>query len=188
MRNFGWIVLIVGVVWAIVALNIDTSVSTAYGGRVNNLGLMAEKQNHLMIGGFVVLAGLLMAIFGGKKSTTDSTKIGDGYVSCPFCAEPVRSEAIKCKHCGSEINLHEETEQVSASDFVKYGLKNELILDEISVEELAKKFYAEMPKHSALAIMVTKAPEINSLKSEMPGDMGRRFELLLEEELKKLKS
>lgn len=23
--------------------------------------------------------------------------------ACPFCAEPVRKEAIKCKHCGSDI-------------------------------------------------------------------------------------
>ena len=23
--------------------------------------------------------------------------------ACPFCAEPVRKEAIKCKHCGSEL-------------------------------------------------------------------------------------
>ena len=22
---------------------------------------------------------------------------------CPFCAEPVRKEAIKCKHCGSDL-------------------------------------------------------------------------------------
>jgi hypothetical protein len=25
------------------------------------------------------------------------------YKLCPFCAEPVRAQAIKCKHCGSEI-------------------------------------------------------------------------------------
>lgn len=25
------------------------------------------------------------------------------YKKCPFCAEPVRKEAIKCKHCGSAL-------------------------------------------------------------------------------------
>ena len=25
--------------------------------------------------------------------------------ACPFCAEPVRVEAIKCKHCGSDITV-----------------------------------------------------------------------------------
>lgn len=27
----------------------------------------------------------------------------DGYKTCPYCAEQVRAAAIKCKHCGSEL-------------------------------------------------------------------------------------
>ena len=27
----------------------------------------------------------------------------DAYRKCPFCAEPIRREAVKCKHCGSEL-------------------------------------------------------------------------------------
>ncbi|NPV05626.1 MAG: zinc ribbon domain-containing protein [Syntrophaceae bacterium] len=26
-----------------------------------------------------------------------------GLVKCPFCAELIKAEAVKCKHCGSEI-------------------------------------------------------------------------------------
>ncbi|MBI4707573.1 MAG: hypothetical protein HY761_06575 [Candidatus Omnitrophica bacterium] len=26
-------------------------------------------------------------------------------MACPFCAEPIRKEAIKCRHCGSEISV-----------------------------------------------------------------------------------
>ncbi|HDI3035680.1 zinc ribbon domain-containing protein [Cronobacter sp. EKM101R] len=97
MKYLGWTVLLVGVLWAVVALNMDVSVETGYGTRVNNIGLMAARQNHIIIGAFITLCGLLMAIFGGRKD--DSGPL----VKCPFCAELVKSEAVKCKHCGSDL-------------------------------------------------------------------------------------
>lgn len=28
-----------------------------------------------------------------------------GLVRCPFCAEPIRREAVKCKHCASDLTV-----------------------------------------------------------------------------------
>jgi len=33
--------------------------------------------------------------------------IEDGLKKCPMCAELVKNEAVKCKHCGSELKLEE---------------------------------------------------------------------------------
>lgn len=44
----------------------------------------------------------------GVKTTDESTT-----KKCPFCAEPVRREAIKCKHCGSALDESADTVQPS---------------------------------------------------------------------------
>ena len=41
---------------------------TGAGGRVNNLGLMADRQVHTIVSGVIALAGLLMVLLGGKGS------------------------------------------------------------------------------------------------------------------------
>jgi len=47
----------------------------------------------------------------GWEEVTDTTSLGisqnslsnNGLRECPYCAELIKSQAIKCKHCGSEI-------------------------------------------------------------------------------------
>lgn len=111
MRGFGILALIVGLIVVIVAMAMDVSVSTGMGRRVNNIGLMAQQQNFLIIGALAAIAGLLMVIFGGRKQTDRQhmAAIMESKDSrpCPFCAEPIKHAAIKCKHCGTDVEAVE---------------------------------------------------------------------------------
>lgn len=58
-----------------------------------------------LIAFLVPLVALITAstIQSGKEKAVATGEFGD-YRKCPFCAESVRKEAIKCKHCGSDLN------------------------------------------------------------------------------------
>ncbi|NHB93266.1 hypothetical protein [Photorhabdus cinerea] len=62
MRVLGYFLLNVGIIWILVALNMDTSVSSQYGSKINSIRLIASQQNHLLIGAFITLYGLIMII------------------------------------------------------------------------------------------------------------------------------
>lgn len=102
MKGFGTFVLIVGICWLIFALSMDVSVPTGAGGRVNNLGLMADRQLHTIVGGVIALAGLLMVLLGGKAPAAHA-QAESGSRPCPLCAETIKNAAIKCKHCGADV-------------------------------------------------------------------------------------
>lgn len=102
MKGFGTFAMIVGVCWLVFALGMDVSVATGTGGRVNNLGLMAGRQVHTIVGGMITLAGLLMVLLGGKSAATPARADTDTR-PCPLCAETIKRAAVKCKHCGADV-------------------------------------------------------------------------------------
>ncbi|MBT9161200.1 MAG: hypothetical protein DDT26_02504 [Dehalococcoidia bacterium] len=82
----------------------DVSVSAPGGGlfgidRINNMGLMAQRQNGIIFSfGAALLGGVL--IFLGKDTTTG---VNASERKCPYCAELVKAEAKLCRHCGKEL-------------------------------------------------------------------------------------
>ncbi|WP_387691035.1 hypothetical protein [Photorhabdus sp. RM71S] len=94
MKGFGYCLLILGLIWLLVAFNMETTVPSDYGsGRVSNIGMIASQHNHVFFGAFVTFCGFMMLLFG--RSSSDAI--------CSYCAEFVNKNAIKCKHCGSDI-------------------------------------------------------------------------------------
>ena len=90
MKITGMILIAIGLIWGIIAFNIDTSVEV--GGdvigvgeysvhvpktRVNNIGLMNEKQNHIIGAGLILLIGVLFFIVGTlkKENEQENTRI-----------------------------------------------------------------------------------------------------------------
>lgn len=97
MKIIGYIAIAIGIIFAVSALFMDVTVAAGDGYRVNNLGLMSSRQNYMIFGGFVAIAGLIITLVGDKfKASATSVK-------CPYCAESISAEAVKCKHCGSEV-------------------------------------------------------------------------------------
>lgn len=76
MKKIGTALLVLGIISLIAVLSIDTSVPTDGFSRVNNLGLMQEKQNFMMLSGLIILVGAVLMGFGLKTSPTEQTGQG----------------------------------------------------------------------------------------------------------------
>lgn len=64
--------------------------------------------NGIASGFAAFISPLLGLLFALSSSTSERRAVLNGesgeYKKCPFCAESVRKEAVKCKHCGSDLN------------------------------------------------------------------------------------
>jgi hypothetical protein len=111
MKNLGIILLIIGIGLAVYALSMDTSVQVDYPmgndyglpERVNNIGLMNDKQNYLIFGGLLTVVGIFMAVSGGKSEKANAITTTDDNKKCPQCAEMVKAEARICRFCNYQF-------------------------------------------------------------------------------------
>ncbi len=79
----GGLVMILGLCVCFWANSLDVSVEvptqyvagqTIGGGRVNNIGLMQERQNYLMMGGLAVVIGVILAVAGAGRAGTSPSR------------------------------------------------------------------------------------------------------------------
>ncbi|MBS9442503.1 hypothetical protein [Photorhabdus heterorhabditis] len=104
MKRFGYWLLVIGLIWLLVAFNMETSVPSDYGsGRVSNIGMIASQHNHIFFGAFVTFCGLMMLLFGRSS----------GDVRCSYCAEFINKDASKCKHCGSHVRTADSSKALA---------------------------------------------------------------------------
>lgn len=102
MKPFGVLLCIAALVTLVLGFTYDTSVATTGLGRVHNIGLLNEKQNIIIVGGAMLVAGALVLALSGRAqpSATEGTP---GYRKCPSCAEMVKDDAKVCRHCQRDL-------------------------------------------------------------------------------------
>ncbi len=114
MKTFGILLCIGAAIALVIGFSADTSVATDLGQRVHNIGLMNQKQNIIMLGGSLLVAGTLLL---SLSSRTNPPSITDGsYRQCPSCAELVKTEAKVCRYCQRDLPSLRELEEQSKAE------------------------------------------------------------------------
>lgn len=124
MKNLGITILLVGFAGLIFTMTMDTSIETASGGRVNNIGLISDKQNFLMLFGVWSLIGAVLCAVGKSAATiVTTTSIATDNASprskdeklCPFCAESIKAAAVVCRFCQRDLPVIAESKPIKTA-------------------------------------------------------------------------
>lgn len=119
MKALGIIFLIAGIFTVAYSFNMNTTVDVPVNkytenvykynqipNKVNNIGLMNDRQNVLILGGVISIIGTILIVSGSKN------KIISRDVTCPHCNEPLEltDEEINegkyiCEKCSSTVAM-----------------------------------------------------------------------------------
>ena len=74
MKGFGIFLLVVAALAFLVGFNMNTSVASGIVGRVQNIGLMNDRQNIIILAGVLAVVGAIFVGFGSQSKQTEHSR------------------------------------------------------------------------------------------------------------------
>ena len=111
MKKWGIVIIILGLIWALIAYNMSTTVGEGFR-EVHNIGLMEYRRNHIMLAGMTTIAGIILFSFGSVSGRSFS-RPDVTLRPCPLCAERIQPAAVKCRFCGADVPKLDSTDTES---------------------------------------------------------------------------
>jgi hypothetical protein len=117
MKQLGIVLILLGIVGLIYFQTaFDTSVTVDYKGtgyskpsgfpdRVNNIGLMQDKQNYTIISLGSAIIGLILFLAGNRNKKAEDENEDDTYENETEETKTISDDTYYCKKCGHEQEL-----------------------------------------------------------------------------------
>ena len=112
----------------------------------------------------------------------EQSQFDEGLVKCPYCAEMIKPEAIKCKHCGSDVKEASEAARLSnfkPSDipFDAFFIRKKVGFDvnDAAVTNLVSRLKQANPELDPEDIKEKYFMQINDLINQLPSGIRDEF-------------
>ncbi|MCP9269850.1 zinc ribbon domain-containing protein [Xenorhabdus sp. XENO-1] len=132
--------------------------------------------------GFMAFTSPLIGLIIALSSRTDEAKAvvhgeSSAYKKCPFCAEAIRKEAIKCKHCGSDLLkvdpiVDAAKKAVNTKDLL-IKKRDGFMINDDGMRKLVESFLAQSPESTD--IYRDFEDEIAIIKRTLPSEVHESF-------------
>lgn len=104
----GGLLLALGGIGALLVLNMDTSVETSMGGRVNNIGLMNQQQNYLIVCVVIAIIGAVLLLRNRPDTPIDTKPPSEPPVAKSLADELVKLADLRDRGVLTEAEFAEQ--------------------------------------------------------------------------------